>query len=166
MYTCQYLCSLTRSCLRRHVSLDQGRAFGPRRRQADHVTWRDRRHVGLLVDVDDDACLVGSAFDDADRLEPHHLCRGARIALVVSDVDRSCQVAGLFALAALLEQRAPVRVELRQIGEGDGRATRPGLFVIVQEDAKARLRSPTPDPPDHPGPPGTSCRPAPDRWRA
>jgi hypothetical protein len=27
-------------------------------------------------------------------------------ALVVSDVDRSCQVAGLFALATLLEQRA------------------------------------------------------------
>jgi hypothetical protein len=58
-------------------------------------------------------------------------------ALVVSDVDRSCQVAGLFALATLLEQRAQPRGQgaLPELIGRDVRAAQGnlgGFFAVAQ----------------------------------
>ena len=86
------------TCLRRRVSLDHGRAFGPRRRQPDHVAWLDGRGVVLLVHVDGHRALAIVAFDDADCLELRDSIGSALVALVIADLDGGREVSSLLGL--------------------------------------------------------------------
>ena len=54
----------------RRPLLDHGRRGDGLDRKPDHVAGRDRCDVGLLVDVHNDAGLVGS-LDRSDRLDAH-----------------------------------------------------------------------------------------------